>query len=142
MVEDAQEETNGAEASKIDEVPDSDANVNAGSEKTTSSENVVGEGESAEGVENENGGKADDDHIIECEEKGSADALQEGEDKVAKSLSAESGGKNTSLIDNENLVTREDLKKIFVKFGIVKVLKPIIFLSFNVSFCSKLPFGK
>lgn len=113
---------NGAEASEANEVPDSDANVNKDGEKTTS-ENVVGDKETAaEDVENENGRKDDEDHPEGTDEKASADALQEGEVKVSKSSLVESGEKNTLSIDNENVVAREDLKKIFGKFGTIKVL--------------------
>ena len=106
------------EENGTDKVQASDGNVNEGDGKKASEND--NEGKSAD-VEEGNGGKVDEDHTEETDGKAAADAIPEGEVKVTKGSSAESGDKKNVSANDKNVVTREDLKEIFQKFGTVKV---------------------
>ncbi|ONK56149.1 uncharacterized protein A4U43_C10F4650 [Asparagus officinalis] len=111
-------EENGQSAEVNNEVPDTKGKVTEIAEMKTSENDVDDEGKSAEHVEKGNGEKVNEDLIEETNKK--ADNALQGEVKGTNGLSVEGGEKNANLADNENVVAREDLKKIFQKFGNVK----------------------
>ncbi|ONK72032.1 uncharacterized protein A4U43_C04F14980 [Asparagus officinalis] len=118
--ENGQEVNKGAEACKVDEASGSEGNIVEDDEMNTSESVPENEGMSAEDIEKGNGRKVDEDHT-ETDKKADGDA-QEGDAKVTEGSPVENVKKNTVSTDNENVIFREDLMKIFQKFGTVKFI--------------------
>ncbi|XP_077219651.1 la protein 1 [Tasmannia lanceolata] len=118
------QEIENVNVNKVEDNPDSTKNVTEAEQMD--SENVKGIEDKSADVERENGGKAATDDIEgkvtenviqESSEKAIEDAIQEKEEKETIHEEMPSATNNTH---NEEVISREDLKCVFQKFGIVK----------------------
>lgn len=101
------------------EIDDTEASKSSKNEEAT--ENIDHQENSSENVGEEEGkGNAQGDDI-ENEAKAVDDSSQKNETEAEKVLPTDDGNKLSGLTDDKVVVTREDLKEVFQKFGIVKV---------------------
>lgn len=113
-------EHNGADKVNDDAgVCKAEQGLNTASEE--SEQLAVAVGESTDGVDKENETKAAEDVPNEREEEVTDDVAEDRENKDDKGPSTDSVEVKNPVPDNDSIVTREDLKQIFQKFGAVKV---------------------
>lgn len=96
--------------------PDSTKNVDADSEEKTSNNGIETEEKTSDDVKTENEQSPAKDHL-DGNEKAAEDAIQESEGKGTEDAVQADEGK--SIVSDE-VVSREDLKRVFQRFGTVK----------------------
>ncbi|PKU81457.1 la protein 1 [Dendrobium catenatum] len=110
---------NDSETLKEVEVIDTVASKSSKSEEAT--ENIDHEEKSSENIVEEGGGNSQADDL-QNEEKAAGDSSQKNEMESDKVLPTDDENKPAGSADDSVVVTREDLKEVFQKFGIVKYI--------------------
>lgn len=116
----ASAQQNDAEIVKGVEIDDTEASKSSKTEEAT--ENIDHEENSSENVGEEEGKGTAQSEDIENEEKAAGDSSQKTEIEAEKDLPTDDGNKPAGLADDKVVVTREDLKEVFQKFGTVKYI--------------------